>query len=100
MLNTTIGQFLLVILTSFLLLIVLPGKKGLAGEAGQELPPRIFIVGDSTACNYPPSQAPRAGWGQVRPSFRRRSGSGQCRCFRPQPKSFLRKSALIKCCRD
>jgi lysophospholipase L1-like esterase len=69
MLNTTIGQFLLVILTSFLLLIVLPGKKGLAGEAGQELPPRIFIVGDSTACNYPPSQAPRAGWGQVLPEF-------------------------------
>ncbi len=25
----------------------------------------IYIVGDSTACNYRPESAPRAGWGQV-----------------------------------
>lgn len=26
---------------------------------------RIFIAGDSTACDYEPSRAPRAGWGQM-----------------------------------
>lgn len=25
----------------------------------------VFIAGDSTACNYEPSRAPRAGWGQM-----------------------------------
>ncbi len=26
---------------------------------------RVFIAGDSTACDYEPSRAPRAGWGQM-----------------------------------
>lgn len=26
---------------------------------------KIFIAGDSTACDYEPSRAPRAGWGQM-----------------------------------
>ena len=26
---------------------------------------RVFVVGDSTACDYEPARAPRTGWGQV-----------------------------------
>jgi lysophospholipase L1-like esterase len=31
--------------------------------------PRIFIAGDSTASDYPPERAPRAGWGMALQSF-------------------------------
>ncbi len=68
MLNTTIGQLLLIVF-SFLLVIVFSGKKVFASQPEPEFPPRIFIVGDSTACNYPQSQAPRAGWGQILQEF-------------------------------
>jgi lysophospholipase L1-like esterase/mannose-6-phosphate isomerase-like protein (cupin superfamily) len=40
-----------------------------AGGAGAQAlaPPvqRVFVVGDSTACDYEPARAPRTGWGQV-----------------------------------
>lgn len=42
-----------------LLLLALSPAQALAGKRN------IFIIGDSTACNYDESVAPRMGWGQV-----------------------------------
>ncbi|NLW55509.1 MAG: rhamnogalacturonan acetylesterase [Firmicutes bacterium] len=65
---TTIGQFILLILASLFLLVSVE-KKVLASQPSTEPSLRLFIVGDSTASNYPPSAAPRAGWGQVLQGF-------------------------------
>jgi lysophospholipase L1-like esterase len=42
-----------------MLCVVAPSAFALGGQT------TIFIIGDSTACNYDQSLAPRMGWGQV-----------------------------------
>lgn len=46
---------------------VLLALAGGAAGAQTLAPPaqRVFVVGDSTACDYEPARAPRTGWGQV-----------------------------------
>lgn len=61
----TLWSSLLIILCFLGLLFGFPGKKALASQALPGQPLRLFIVSDSTACNYGADVYPRAGWGQV-----------------------------------
>lgn len=47
------------------LYMLLAPPLAIAGESVA----RILIVGDSTASDYPPERAPRAGWGMALPSY-------------------------------
>lgn len=57
---------------------------------------RIFIAGDSTACDYEPSRAPRAGWGQmIGPFFDQRQVSIENRAISGRSSiSFINEGAL------
>lgn len=61
----TFLHLIMIIVCYLLALLIIPGKIVLASKPEDNSPIHLFIVGDSTACNYGRDRAPRAGWGQM-----------------------------------